>query len=324
MGRGRPREGGHRRMAALRASPRRSVRGGVRVHAGCRARADLATAAEPWPSVTGAFTTPRRRPTPGRARQLEGDHGALSVLPPPGLAGRRLADLRRRVDHPAPSPVPALQPALHHGRDREPVGREAVGRHRAVQPREDRRRRAQGVPGPPGERGRPRAARAEGRGDAARRRARRRSTPTRSGWPSSVRCASSTRWPTCGSRSVYQAFDSLEDFEAAITVLRAERDGTRTTTAPDDDGRAAEDEAAVARPDDRRSARLTPVGGERRRFVGCFPPTSSSCRSPARPPSSPTARRAIVSVVRPRPDRRRVHRRPLVGRPRRRRARRAR
>jgi transcriptional repressor NrdR len=26
--------------------------------------------------------------------------------------------------------------------------------------------------------------------------------------------------------SVYQAFDSLEDFEAAITVLRAERDGT--------------------------------------------------------------------------------------------------
>jgi transcriptional repressor NrdR len=26
--------------------------------------------------------------------------------------------------------------------------------------------------------------------------------------------------------SVYQAFDSLEDFEAAITLLRAERDAT--------------------------------------------------------------------------------------------------
>ena len=35
--------------------------------------------------------------------------------------------------------------------------------------------------------------------------------------------------------SVYQAFDSLEDFEAAITVLRAERDSEHD---PQDDDRA--------------------------------------------------------------------------------------
>ena len=148
-----------------------------------------------------AIAAGSRRPMRGATRQLEGDHGALSVLPPPGLAGRRLADVRRRLDHPSPPPVPPVQPAVHDGRDREPVGRQALGRHRAVQPREDRRRRPQGVPGPSGERGRPRAARPEGRGDAARRRARPRSTRTRSGSRSSARCASSTRSPTCGSRA---------------------------------------------------------------------------------------------------------------------------
>ena len=32
--------------------------------------------------------------------------------------------------------------------------------------------------------------------------------------------------------SVYQAFDSLEDFEGAITLLRAERDATGTEPEP--------------------------------------------------------------------------------------------
>jgi len=42
--------------------------------------------------------------------------------------------------------------------------------------------------------------------------------------------------------SVYQAFSSLEDFEAAITVLRAERDGTEDVDDPDRTDRA-QDEA---------------------------------------------------------------------------------
>ena len=40
--------------------------------------------------------------------------------------------------------------------------------------------------------------------------------------------------------SVYRAFDSLEDFEAAITLLRAERDATgeEPQTAPDHQSKA--------------------------------------------------------------------------------------
>ena len=91
------------------------------------------------------------------------------------------------------------------------------------------RRRPQGLPGPPGHRGRPRGPRPARRGDHPRAGAAPRSRPTRSAWPSSSRSASSTRSPTCGSPRVYQAFDTLEDFEAAITLLRAERDATGQT-----------------------------------------------------------------------------------------------
>ncbi len=62
---------------------------------------------------------------------------------------------------------PVLQSALHHRRDDEHAGGEALGRRRALQPGEGRRRRAQGVSGPPGERGRPGAPRPAGRGRPA-------------------------------------------------------------------------------------------------------------------------------------------------------------
>ena len=99
--------------------------------------------------------------------------------------------------------------------------------------------------------------------------------------------------------SVYQAFDSLEDFEAAITVLRAERDSE-----PDDAGDRADDETHVdrrGRPHDLSGAvgRRLQVSAARRRFVGCFLLISSSSMSPAPRPSSPDGTRAVVSVVRP-------------------------
>ena len=43
--------------------------------------------------------------------------------------------------------------------------------------------------------------------------------------------------------SVYQAFDSLEDFEAAITVLRAERDSEHESERDSELGDDAEDES---------------------------------------------------------------------------------
>ena len=74
-----------------------------------------------------------------------------------------------------------------------------VRRDRAVHPREGDRRRPQGLQGPAGLRGRPGLPRPAGRGRAAQRGLGRGARPTRSAWPSSARCASSTRWPTCGS-----------------------------------------------------------------------------------------------------------------------------
>ena len=108
---------------------------------------------------------------------------------------------RGRHRDPPPPPVPRVRQALHHRRDRHAHGHQAQRRHRAVQPRQGRLRRPQGVPGPPGERGRPRAARPDGRGGGARERRAPRSRATTSAWRSSGRCATSTRSPTCGSRA---------------------------------------------------------------------------------------------------------------------------
>ena len=50
----------------------------------------------------------------------------------------------------------------------------------------------------------------------------RKSTPTRSGWPSWSRCRSLDEVAYLRFASVYQAFESLEDFESAISLLRHE------------------------------------------------------------------------------------------------------
>ena len=88
--------------------------------------------------------------------------------------------------------------------------------------------------------------------------------------------------------SVYQAFDSLEDFEAAITVLRAERDGTgRRATSPTRPraagrGRAPTDLRRGADGDAGRRR----VGGARR-FVGCFLSDLDAPPCPRRPRGPP-------------------------------------
>ena len=132
---------------------------------------------------------------------------------------------RRRHAHPPAPPVPRVRPPLHHASRRrsltvvkrsgatEPFSRDKVlvGVRKACQGRpvteDDLALLAQRVEETHPRPGQRRDRRARGR-------------PGRS----SGRCASSTRSPTCGSPRVYQAFDTLEDFEAAITLLRAERD----------------------------------------------------------------------------------------------------
>ena len=109
---------------------------------------------------------------------------------------------RRRRRDPPPALLPrAASKRFTHRRADAADGAQALRRDRAVHPREGDRRRPQGLQGPPGLRGRPGLPRPGGRGRAARRAAGPRSRPTRSGWRSSARCASSTRSPTCGSRA---------------------------------------------------------------------------------------------------------------------------
>ena len=100
--------------------------------------------------------------------------------------------------------------------------------------------------------------------------------------------------------SVYQAFDSLEDFEAAITVLRAERDSEPDSTPGP--SRRREHVDRRGRPHHLSRAPSSDdctVSAARRRFVGCFLPISSSSMSPVRPAVLPDGTRAVVSVVRP-------------------------
>ena len=265
----------------------------------------------------------RSRPACGRAgRRVEPEGGppctvrsaatrtrGSSTRGPPTTA----SSIRRRRQ------CPAVQPPLHHGRDREPVGRQALRRHRAVQPREDRQRRAQGVPGAPGERGRPRAARAEGRGDAAQRRVSAEIDAYEIGLAILGPLRELDEVAYLRFASVYQAFDSLEDFEAAITVLRAERDSERTTT-PTRPSDADPSDETVGPAERGRPHHLSgTLSAGPRRFDGCFLRISSSSMSPVRPPSCPTAPAPSSRSLRPDLDGRRVRRPPLVGRPRRRR-----
>ena len=88
------------------------------------------------------------------------------------------------------------------------------------------RRRPQGLPGPPGHRGRPGASWPSGSRSASASRDRPRSRPTRSGLAILGPLRELDEVAYLRFASVYQAFDSLEDFEAAITLLRAEREAT--------------------------------------------------------------------------------------------------
>ena len=77
--------------------------------------------------------------------------------------------------------------------------------------------------------------------------------------------------------SVYQAFDSLEDFEAAITVLRAERDSEHGRRRADD---GEPTPTGRGRPHHLTARRPRRLSAAPRRFVGCFLPISSSSMSP--------------------------------------------
>ena len=145
-----------------------------------------------------AHRTVHRR-EPGRSRRCT----ARSAATPTAASSTSRAADDGTADPPPPA-VPGVRPPVHHGRDREPDRGQALRRHRAVQPRQGARRRPQGLPGPAGHRGRPGAARPAGRGGGPGHRRRRDRGPRgRPGRPRR-RCASSTRSPTCGSRSVYR------------------------------------------------------------------------------------------------------------------------
>ncbi len=206
------------------------------------------TSTEPNRHARGSTCTARSAATPTR-----------------GSSTRRATD--DGTAHPPPSPVPRVRPPVHHGRDREPVGRQALRRHRAVQPRQGPRRRPQGLPGPPGHRGRPRPARPAGRGDHPRQ---------GSAEIDAHEVGLAVLEPLreldevayLRFASVYQAFDSLEDFEAAITLLRAERDATGGGAAGPDAGHAAE-AATPAAPADRHPPRRPPRGHQQHQHHQC-------------------------------------------------------
>ena len=153
---------------------------------------------------------------------------ALPVLPP---RDSRVVDSRAPTTAPrsvaaasAPSAAGASPPPRP-----PPHGGQAQRRHRAVQPRQGVAGRAQGVPGPPGDRGRPRAARPARRGGgASQRRGRDRGHDVGLAILGPLRDLDEVAYLRFA--SVYRAFEALEDFEAEITLLRAEREAGRPAT----------------------------------------------------------------------------------------------
>ncbi|CAA9333267.1 MAG: Ribonucleotide reductase transcriptional regulator NrdR, partial [uncultured Nocardioidaceae bacterium] len=95
---------------------------------------------------------------------------ALPVLPEHRHPGRRQQGLRGRRGDPAPAYLRRVRASLQHRRADAARRGQALGRDRALHPREGRRRGPQGLQGSSGHRGRARPARAAGRGHAARRR----------------------------------------------------------------------------------------------------------------------------------------------------------
>ena len=128
--------------------------------------------------------------------------------------------------------MPGVRPPVHHGRDGQPDRGQALRRDRAVQPGEGARRRPQGVPGPAG---RPRTTwRCWPSGS------RRRSGPPASPRSTAHEVGLAVLGPLreldevayLRFASVYRSFESLEDFEAEIALLRAEREPTASSRPP--------------------------------------------------------------------------------------------
>ena len=113
-----------------------------------------------------------------------------------------------------------------------PERHQAQRHRRELQPREDRRRRPQGLPGPTGQRRRPGAARPAVEESI-------RATGVAQIEANDIGLAILPPLRELDEvaylrfASVYQAFDSLDDFESAITLLRVEHDGTASELAPD-------------------------------------------------------------------------------------------
>ena len=189
---------------------------------------------------------------------------ALPVLPQRRLPGRRLAQQPTTAPRSAAAGSARVRPPVHHRRDGQPDRGQALRRHRAVQPGEGRLRRAQGLPGAAGQRGRPRAAGPAGRGDVRADRLRPRSTRTRWAWPSSARCASWTRSPTCASPASTGRSSPSRTSRLRSPLLRVERDTRR-----------AQDPSPAGSPSHRRRRRR---GRQRRR------------RSPVHRASAPASR----------------------------------
>ena len=174
---------------------------------------------------TAARGVPRPVPRP-TAYHRERSRDALPVLPAHRLQGAGLAGGRGRRQHPPAAPVPGLRATVHHARADAARGGQAQRRGRAVQPRQGDQRRAQGLQGPAGHRGPARPARPAGGGLAPGLRSAGGARPTRSASPSSDRCGSWTRWPTCASPASTGSSRSVDDFEAEIALLRVEQEPT--------------------------------------------------------------------------------------------------
>ena len=192
----------------------------------------------PWPRPAGSGQKLsvrgvglRGSPTVSEPRQTSVTRGrgaashALSVLPQHRHPGPRQPGRRRRRRDPPPAYLLGLRASGSRTVEQmQLIVRQALRRDRAVHPRQGRRRRPEGLQGPPGLRGRPGLPRPGRSRTRCAARAGPRCPPTRSAWPSSARSATLDEVAYLRFASVYRAFESADDFEAEIAMLRAERD----------------------------------------------------------------------------------------------------
>ena len=144
--------------------------------------------------------------------------------------------------HPPASAVPGLRATVHHRRADAARRRQAQRRGRAVQPRQGDQRRAQGLQGPSGDRGPAGPARPARRGLAARLGSAGDARRTRSAWRSSGRCASWTRWPTCGSPASTGSSARSTTSRPRSPLLRVEQEANRHRAADPGPARRRQDQ----------------------------------------------------------------------------------